>query len=392
MALSRKALGGLTVVLVLAAVAAGFYWRNMPADAGEEGQGDEPGEHAAAVESVQAQFSTEVPLPVSGAAAVLDTLWISFDARGVSEARAQSKLKARAAGVVTSVDVVENDRVREGAAMVQIDTTEYALDVDAKAAALRKAEVDFRARTLTDDELDEEARAERARLARSVTGLDQARADHRRAVLKLEQTTVRAPFDGRVADLKVVPGQYVSEGEEVLTVVDLNPIKVQVQVLGTQVPHLAEGRAASLVFAALPDTTFEGVIASINPIVNPETGTARVTVYLPNPNGRIKPGMYADCTLQAQHYPNRILVPRQALLEKRRRNMLFVLEDGRAKWRYVNPGLQNKEFVELLEEGPEDGWVEPGEIVLVDGHFYLIHDAAVTLVDDVAAEGGRPTR
>ena len=392
MALSRKALGGLTVVMILAAAVAAIYWRNTPTEIDGDGQDDQSAEQAAVVESVQAQFSTEVPQPVVGAAAVRDTLWISFDARGVSEATAQSTLKARAAGIVMSVAVSENDQVREGSALIQIDTTEYALDVEMRAAALRKAEVDFRAKTLMDDELDEETRTERARLAQSVTGLDQARAEYGRAMLKLKQTTVRAPFEGRVADLEVVPGQYVSEGEEVLTVVDLDPIKVQVQVLGTQIPHLAEGRAASLVFAALPDTTFEGTIASINPIVNPETGTGRVTVYLPNRDGRIKPGMYADATLQAQHYPNRLLVPRRAVLEKRRRTMLFVVEDDRAKWRYVNPGLQNKEFVELLEEGPEDGWVEPGEIVLVDGHFYLPHDAAVKLVEDVTAAGGMPTR
>lgn len=390
MALSRRALGGLTVVLVLAAVGAVAYWRNAPEEAG--GEGDEPGEHQAVVESVQEQFSAEVPQPVNGVVAVRNTLWVTFDARGVSEATAQSTLKARAAGIVTSVVVAENDRVPEGSALVQIDTTEYALDVEMRAAAFRKAEVDFRTTTLMDHELDDETRAERARWARSVTGLDQARAEYERAMLKLKQTTVRAPFAGRVADLKVVPGQFVADGEEVLTVVALDPIKVQVQVLGTQVPHLAEGRAASLVFAAFPDTTFEGTIASINPIVDPETGTGRVTVYLPNRSGRIKPGMYADVTLQAQQYPNRLLVPRRAILEKRRRNMLFVLEDGRAKWRYVNPGLQNREFVELLREGPEDGWVEPGEVVLVDGHFYLPHDAAVELVDDVVAAGGRPTR
>ncbi len=391
MALSRKALGGLSAALIVGVVAAGVYWRTRPAE-DAAAQDAEPAENEAVVQSVQEQFSTEVPQPVVGAAAVRDTFWVSFDARGVSEAMRQSTVQARVAGIVTAVAVEENQSVGEGRLLVQIDTAEYGLEVAARAAAVRKAEVDFKARTLMDEELDEEARAERARLARSVTGLDQAEAEHRRAVLNLEKTTVRAPFAGRVADLKVVAGQHVAQGDELLTVLEISPIKVQFQVLGTQVPHLAEGRNASMVFSALPDTTFVGRIATINPMVDRETGTARVTVYLPNHDGRIKPGMYAEGTLRAQHYAGRLIVPRQAVLEKRRRTMLFVLEEGRAKWRYINIGLQNKDFYELVREGSEDGWVEPGEIVLVDGHYYLPHDAAVTLVEDVAAADGRPTR
>ncbi len=85
-----------------------------------------------------------------------------------------------------------------------------------------------------------------------------------------------------------------------------------------------------------------------------------------------------------------MLVPKIALLERDRRPMLFVFEEGRAKWRYVTPGLENDSLVELID-GPED-WVTPGEVVLVDGHHYLTHDAAVTLVEDPEAAGGRPRR
>jgi len=74
--------------------------------------------------------------------------------------------------------------------------------------------------------------------------------------------------------------------------------------------------------------------------------------------------------------------------------MLFVYEgdekQGLAKWRYVTTGRENEEYVEILPSG--EGTVEPGETVLVDGHVYLAHDTPVRLVEDVAAEGGRPGR
>ena len=100
-----------------------------------------------------------------------------------------------------------------------------------------------------------------------------------------------------------------------MTVVDLNPIKVEVQVLEAEIRYLSEGRRASVTFAAFPDETFNGRVETINPVVNPDDRTARVTVVLENADGRIKPGMYARVALEAQYYPDRILVPRSDFLE-----------------------------------------------------------------------------
>jgi RND family efflux transporter MFP subunit len=170
-------------------------------------------------------------------------------------------------------------------------------------------------------------------------------------------------------------------------VVNLDPILVEVQVLERELGFLTEGRRATLTFSAFPGETFTGRIQTINPREDSNTRTARVTLLLPNPRGRIKPGMYARVSLEAQFFPDRILVPRSAILEKERREMLFVFEDGRAKWRYVTTGLSNDTQVEILSN-PETSMVEPGEIVLVDNHFYIIHDAAVSLVENAPRPQG----
>ena len=119
-----------------------------------------------------------------------------------------------------------------------------------------------------------------------------------------------------------------------------------------------------------------------------------MSVSVRNPGGRILPGMYANVSLAARRFPDRIIVPRAAILERDRRTMLFVYEpsgsSGLAKWRYVNTGLMNDTQVEIVAEGPETGMVEAGEIVLVGGHYTLTHDARVRLVGSAAAEGGRP--
>jgi RND family efflux transporter MFP subunit len=245
-----------------------------------------------------------------------------------------------------------------------------------------------------DDEIeDERIRSERARFARAKSGLADAELGVREAELQLQRTRIRAPFAGRVASIRVVEGQQVRIGDELLTVVDLNPIRVEVQVLESEVGLLAEGRGATIAFAAFPGESFSGRIATINPMVERETRTARVTVTIPNPQGRILPGMYARVSLEARKFPDRVMVPRAAILERDRRTMLFVFEGendiGFAKWRYVTPGMMNDSLVEIVAD-PETDMVEAGEWVLTDGHYTLIHDARVRLVESVRAEGGRP--
>jgi membrane fusion protein, multidrug efflux system len=201
---------------------------------------------------------------------------------------------------------------------------------------------------------------------------------------------VRTPFAGRVASLNVVEGQLVRQGDELMTLVDLDPVRVEAQVLEGELAHLAPGARARVRFSAFSDEEFLGTVETINPLVDEQTRTARVTVLVPNRAGRILPGMYARVEVEARRIPDRILVPRSAILERDRRTMLFVYEDGRAKWRYVTTGLENEEFVEIREH-PDTDMVRPGEVVLTAGHFTLTHDATVRLVESHRqAEAGRP--
>jgi RND family efflux transporter MFP subunit len=379
-------------------MASGVAWKLF------QGRDSPGGEGSGSAESVvipegegPEQFSPSVAQAVRGAEVIRDTLWIRVSAAGQAEAFRRATLSAQVEGVVRAVPVRENQNVGEGSLVLQIDTTEHALGVAQARADLTAAETDYRQQTLFDDGIDDLAvRAERERIARSRSGLDQAEVRLRQAELTLARTRVGAPFAGRIADLRVVAGQHITVGTELLTVVDIDPIKVEVQVLEAELGFLSEGRSAEVTFAAFPGEVFRGAIETINPVVDPESRTGRVTVMLPNRAGRIKPGMYAEVSLDAEALPDRILVPRAALLERDRRSIVFVYEEGPrgglAKWRYVNPGRENDTYVEILREGTEQGMVEPGETVLIDGHHYLAHDTAIRLVENVEAAGGRPGR
>lgn len=394
MAQSRTTLGLLTALIILGALGYLGYQRMRPEPDETEEVREMSDAEAEVVQSVTQQFATDIPTPVRGALAVRDTLRLYVGAKARAEAFREAKLTAQVSGIVQSVRVRENQQVGSGELLIRIDTTEYALDLAASRASLGRATVDYQVRLLDDEMLEDSVlRADRAEIARYTTGLAQAEVDLQRAQLNMQKTRITAPFGGRIADLRVVEGQYVGAGTELLTVVTLDPIKVSVSVLEAHVVQLEEGSQAHLDFLAMPDTVFVGRVETINPIVDLETNTTRVTVVLPNPDARIRPGMYADALVEAQKIPDVIQVPRTAIRETDdRRTHLFVYKDGRADWVYVPLGRQNDTMVELLGEPGTQFWVEPGSIVLVEGHQSIIHDGAVELVEDVAAAGGRPTR
>ena len=390
MSFSKTTLGAATVVIIAVLLGGGIYLRLRPAPAEEEAQ---PAAEAPALEVPEASLASFArrAQPVAGARVLRDTLWIRITASGRAAAFRRATLLARVAGQLQGVAVRENDPVDSDAFLIQIDTTEYALALARANSTLTGAQADYEQIVLFDDEIaDPQVRAERARVARSRSGLDEATVGVREAELKLSWTRISAPFAGRVAELRVVPGQFVAQNDELVTVVELDPIKVEAQVLEGEIGLLEEGRRATMTFAAFPGETFTGRVETINPVIDLETRSARVTVLLPNPGGRIKPGMYASISLDAQHFTERILVPRSAVLERDRRTMLFAFNEeegeiGRTEWRYVTTGLENNQVVEIVEN-PETSLVSAGEIVLVDGHHFLGHDAAVQLT-----EGDMPT-
>lgn len=396
MARTRSLVTLVATLVVVGGLTVGVIYRIR--SAAQEGSGSAT---AAAVpeggsEQVSAAetFSTDVPIPVEAGLVERDTLVISVAAAAEAAAERQTVLRSQVEGRITRIQVGENERVDAGALLVEIDTTEYALRVSQARAGLNKAEAAFRELTLFDDQIEDPAvRAERQRVARAKSGLEDAELQLRQAQLELDRTRIRAPFGGRAASMRVVEGQNVRVGDELLSVVDLDPLRVEVQVLEGEVGLLAQGNRARVSFAAFPGETVVGRIEAINPLVERETRTARVTVALPNPAGRILPGMYARVSLEARKLPDRILVPRSAVLERDRRTMLFVFEGegdvGLAKWRYVTVGLSNDSLVEIVPN-PDTEMVEPGERVLTDGHYTLIHDARVRLVESVVGEGGRP--
>lgn len=327
----------------------------------------------------------EIAIPVKAAPATRGDLVVSVTAPGEAEASRRAALLAPLPGAIVRLGVRENDRVAAGQLLMVTDPAEQRMALAEAEAAYRAAQVQYREFLVLNEEIPDSAvRAARASAGRSRSGLEAAELRIQRARYELARTRVVAPFAGRVANVRVAAGQTVRPGDELLSIVALDPIRVEVNALEGAVGQLKPGLRAWTTFPALPGERFLGTIESINPLVSRDTRTAKVTVRLPNPGGRVLPGMYARVAVEAQRYPGRLLVPAGAVLERDRRKLVFVFEGsgktGRARWRYVSTGLANDSMVEIVA-GEDGDSVRPGELVLTSGHEALADNAYVALAE-----------
>jgi membrane fusion protein (multidrug efflux system) len=307
------------------------------------------------------------PLPVEGFVVERAPFTEIVRATGRAEANRRAELALPVGGTVSRVAVREGDRVDAGATLLALDPRPLEIDRDEARARLAKAESDFELLGIADSSLT----AERRRLIEDRKGVTEARSALARAELDLAEATLVAPFAGEIADVQVVRGERAPADRAVVTLVETHPIRVRAEVLESDLGRVAAGATATLRFPAWPDETFRGTVETLDPEVDPDRGTGVALVTVENRDGRIRPGMYAEVAISGASHADRLRVPREAVLERDRRLLVFRASDGRAEWQYVKTGLETRESIEIV-----DG-LAPGDTVLVSGHLTLAHGAPV---------------
>jgi len=339
-------------------------------------------------------------------------LVIPIIAEGSIRARHSAELKFELSGRVTHVWVEEGQRVRRGQKLIGLDDREYHLalveansrylqglgqlaveeegyDSEGAERLLTEKTVELirreRAGEITHEErLDLELQlgmeavrngAYRRELMEVRSGLSAARADVARLELDLERVVLKAPFSGVITGLDLNPGERVQAGETVVRLVDQINIEADVGVLESDLGMIETGRPALLTVPALGQTIAVRVDV-VSPDINTESRTCSVLLRLKSDDGRVKPGMFVRAAIAGQVYEDRLLVPREAILTRDGRPVVFKIEDGRAQWVYVKLGERNAHLVEIARVS-QGGPLEPGTLVVVDNHLTLTHEAKV---------------
>ncbi len=367
---------------------------------------------------VQGTSQEILPLPVKAVPAIRGEVVIGLKSPGEAITEKMIIVKAEVGGVIENLNIAEGRHVREGDLLVELDDREFRLKLE-KQQALRlkylselilekqfstsefdpdpetlekiakakkeaeQADELYKKGLLSRDEWDRaqkgyelvliESGSKKDEVMASSKNLTQTEIDVKISEMELAKTRIRAAFSGIITDIMVSSKEHVSPGQELFTLVNIAQIKVKAKVLESEIGKMRLGREVDVRFAAYPDKVFKGRVAAISPIVNADDKTCAVHIAVDNPTEEIKPGMHAEVEIAAEIYEDRLIVPQDAILTRGGRRLVFVVEGNLAKWRYVEIGVENEHFAEIL-----DGVTE-GELVITEGHFTLAHDARVTV-------------
>ena len=285
----------------------------------------------------------------------------------------------RAGGAPTT----EGVEVKAGDVIAEIDRRELDAQVALAEAQARQAEVALDDRARERQRLEalfaEAVATEQARDA-AVTAhesakasLAQAQAQLKLAEVNLDETKIRAPMDGVVAERRADPGAMVGPATAIVRIAQMDPLRLMLAIPARLLPLLEEGKTRVVVsMDAWPGRETECTLARIFPEADPATRTVRAEVLLDNPKQAgswpLRPGMYATAQLTLASRPGALAVPAAAVIRVLDRQLVFTVRDGVARATPVKTGIRDGAFVEILEGLAEDDeYVAMGQNKLTDG-------------------------
>ena len=220
---------------------------------------------------------------------------------------------------------------------------------------------------------------ERDRSIRADVGLSAAEVAIAEAELRIDRCQVRAPFAGTVADLAVQVGQVVNTGEPLLTLVDLDEVEIDAEVLETDLTGLRPGARASVQPTTDPDLRLDARVLRISPLVDATRRVGRVTLSVDASRTQLRSGAHVRVTIEGRTLRDRLVVPNDAVLYSDDRPLVMVVRDGVAEWEYVQLGESNGDETEILADEAALRGVAAGELVATDGNFTLAHGTPVNV-------------
>jgi len=409
----------LTVALIVIAIGVLVFFVFIKK--GIEAEGTEASQDAPESEA------KETPIPVKVAKAYRGELIITLKSPGEAVTNRMVIIKSEVEGVIKKIDVEEGKHVKEGDLLIELDDRRYRLELERSQAdrlsrlsellmekqfagteedvgesgmeKIQRAKQEyesarelFQKGMISEKEYEDiyrkyelaliESGEKKEEVRSAMKGLTQAEIAVKKAQMDLERTKIRAPFSGIITDIQVSPQEHISAGRDLFFLVNISRIQVHAKVLESEIGKMKVDREVDLRFSAYPGRVFKGKVKAISPVINPEDKTCKVIVDVDNPKEEIKPGMHADVEIAAEIHKDKLLVPQDAVLVRGGRKLAFVVEGDLAKWRYIQVGLENDEFAEVLPSDREGEGVKEGEIVIVDGHFTLAHDARIRIEEE----------
>jgi membrane fusion protein, multidrug efflux system len=277
---------------------------------------------------------------------------------GTVTADRQSEVAANVAGRVVATPIERGRQVKAGETLAIVDSKAagYSMAASAAQAELAVAQVHqaeedcARAERLYKEGAIAEAEYKRQQ-TQCKTQLLQATAARAQAELSAKlagDTIIRAPFSGAIGERYVNAGEYVQPSSKVASIYAFDPVRVTVSVPEPAVGKVREGQSLELHVSAAPERTFPATVVYLSPALRPNTRDLLVEAKAPNPEGTLRPGMFAtvELTVGEEQVPT---VPEDAIATEGTVKKVYLVKDGRAFELVVRTGVKKDGRVAVLE-------------------------------------------
>jgi membrane fusion protein, multidrug efflux system len=285
-------------------------------------------------------------------------------------------------GIVDRISFESGRAVSAGDVLVQLDTRQERAQLTAVEAQRDLARVDFGRM----QDLLQERVVSRAEYDRAVADQRQSEARVEEILATIERKTIRAPFTGILGIRQVDRGQYLSAGDAVVSLQSLNPIYVNFGVPQQAVAQVGTGRRVNVTSNDLAGAQFIGRVTAIDSIVDEATRNVQVQSTLPNPDGKLRPGMFVQVEVVVGANRRIIALPSSAINYAPYGDSVFVVTDLQGTGGQTYRGVR-QQFVKLQGARGDQvavvSGVSPGDEVVTSGVFKLRNGAAVFVNNEV---------
>jgi membrane fusion protein (multidrug efflux system) len=324
----------------------------------------------AAVDSVGADSTAVEAVPVEADLVRVGPISSYLVFNSTIETEEAVQVFPQVSGLVERIAAEEGDRVEAGDTLLYIEDEQLRINYQEAKVNLEFQEGNFRRneemfkRKLLSDQDYETKRFE----------VEQARLRYDRARLELKHATVVAPFSGVITERYVQVGARVSSGSQLYDLIKLDDMIARVFVPGQYLMQVAKGQRAVIGSDFLPDQQFDGWVKRISPVVDPRSGTFKVTVGVSDRFEALRPGIFVSVRIVTDTHEEAVLVPKNAIVYDGGEQYVFAVRDSVAQRVLLQPGYESAVEIEALAN------VFAGDRVITVGQNGLKDGARVRLV------------
>jgi len=360
----RRLLVGTGVLAIIAAASALSFWaggRNAEAPAAKAAAPQPASSKAPAGIVVEATRVSVVRLPQS------------LTAVGSLRSDETVILRPEIVGRVAQILFKEGERVAEGAVLLKLDDSVQKADSDRAKAnlVLSKSKYDRAVDLRNQGFISSQAKDEAENM------LKVAEADFELVQARLAKTAIRAPFSGTVGLRQVSVGDYVKEGQDIVNLESLDPLKLDLRVPEIYHSQVKDGQTLQITLDAIPDRAFDGRVSAINPLIDANGRSIVFRAQVPNKGGTLRPGMFARVRLFTSQSRDTFVIPEESLFPVGDDKYVYKVMDGKAARQKVEIGARREGRVEIVNGlTAEDVVVTAGVIKLRDGAAVSVANSA----------------